>query len=91
MICFEATWLKEWNLKDWSVYESTVRTNNHVEGWHNKLNKKLRPQTSFYLLIRALHVEALDIATDEELIELNLLKKTENKDIRYHQKRLFKY
>ncbi len=38
---FEQTWLVgNYHLSHWNVLESaSVRTNNHVEGWHNRLKK----------------------------------------------------
>ncbi len=38
---FEETWLNgQYHVSEWSVWdEDGPRTNNHVEGWHNKMNK----------------------------------------------------
>ena len=35
---FQATWLnRHYYIAEWSVYNGP-QTNNHVEGWHNKIN-----------------------------------------------------
>lgn len=31
------TWLQKWREGDWSQYRHLIRTNNDVEGWHNKI------------------------------------------------------
>ena len=38
---FESTWLVgNFDIRLWNVHDSsTIRTNNHVEGWHSRLNK----------------------------------------------------
>ena len=36
---FEDTWIKpnkSWTIKNWSVFGMRIRTNNDLEGWHNK-------------------------------------------------------
>ena len=40
---YEDTWLTgTFPLDMWNVHETTVRTNNMVEGWHSKLNRYVR-------------------------------------------------
>jgi hypothetical protein len=40
------TWISpltaKWQPKTWSVFMKAVRTNNDAEGWHNRLNQKIR-------------------------------------------------
>ena len=38
----ETTWLDSpiWDVRSWSIYKQEVRTNNDVEGYHNRLNQK---------------------------------------------------
>ena len=38
-----------WPPNAWSVYRRCIRTNNDVEGWHNRFNRKL--YTHIYLYI----------------------------------------
>ncbi|KAJ8031852.1 hypothetical protein HOLleu_25188 [Holothuria leucospilota] len=57
----ENTWINgPWPPSAWSVFMQSVRTNNDVEGWHNRLNCHAngRCQLPFYLLIDLLHKEA---------------------------------
>ncbi|XP_033746946.1 uncharacterized protein LOC117332171 [Pecten maximus] len=42
----------------WSAFESSVRTNNDVEGWHNRLNRKTDNHPAMYVLIPLLQKEA---------------------------------
>lgn len=52
-------------VQDWSVFRRTVRTNNDVEGWHNRLNTMARHGgVPFYKLVLQLRQEAevVDVA-----------------------------
>ncbi|KRX29229.1 hypothetical protein T05_7699 [Trichinella murrelli] len=33
-------WMTDERLPLWNVYNVNIRTNNHLEGWHNRLNRK---------------------------------------------------
>ena len=52
------------SIKDWSVFESIHRTNNSVEGWHNKLNTRAyhHSNLNMYLLINILYNKSVDNA-----------------------------
>lgn len=55
------TWIEGdmWRPFDWSVYGRQVRTNNDVEGWHNRLNTKaFKGNLPFYCLIKLLYEES---------------------------------
>ena len=65
----------------WSVFGMPIRTNNDVEGWHNKLNKKVNHKSPFYLLVTALHNEASQIPINIELLEMKCLKRHQRKKI----------
>ena len=68
-----------------------IGTNNDVEGWHNKLNKKVNHKSPFYLLVTALHNEASQIPINIELLEMKCLKRRQRKKyVRVHKK-LFGY
>ncbi|KAL3875495.1 hypothetical protein ACJMK2_033441 [Sinanodonta woodiana] len=57
----EDTWIHNdiWTVDSWSVYGRSIRTNNDVEGWHNRLNRRVRKgNLPFYLLITLLYKEA---------------------------------
>lgn len=44
--------------RHWSVHNMTTRTNNDLEGWHNRLKSQGRPHLTLYDLIRAMHEES---------------------------------
>ena len=55
------TWINStvYQITSWCVFGQPVRTNNDVEGWHRRLNKKTSDQTPpFYDLVTLLHAEA---------------------------------
>ena len=55
----KSTWLDgNFTPKLWNVHSSSMRTNNMVEGWHSKLNKRLRKShPNIYELINYLKKE----------------------------------
>ena len=56
---YQATWLDgSYPLRLWNVADKTIRTNNAVEGWHNKLNRGLgRHHPNIYQLIEYIQKE----------------------------------
>lgn len=55
------TWIHSdiWPPRAWCVFGRSIRTNNDLEGWHNRLNRKARKgQLNFYLLIKLISDEA---------------------------------
>ena len=51
------TWITStvYQISSWCVFGQPIRTNNDVEGWHRRLNKKACDQTPpFYDLVRPL-------------------------------------
>jgi hypothetical protein len=67
-----ATWIdgELWTPHVWSAYRQTVRTNNGVEGWHNRLNLKAHRHTlALYLLIMLLDKEASTVTWQYGLLE----------------------
>ena len=61
----EDTWMTStvyvWTVPTWSVFNQAIRTNNDVEGWHHKLNRKAcKGNIQFYLLITLMYSEAND-------------------------------
>ena len=56
-----ATWVcgDTWTPRDWSVFNENVRTNNFLEGWHNRFNSKtVTRKLLFYALVEKLHEES---------------------------------
>ena len=47
-----------------------IRTNNDIEGWHNRMNQRasFRRQLQFYLLKKLLHSEAMPVELQVELV-----------------------
>ena len=47
-----------------------IRTNNDIEGWHNRMNQRAssRCQLQFYLLVKLLHNEAMPVELQVELV-----------------------
>ena len=71
------TWITgQFPPETWCVYQRIVRTNNDVEGWHNRLNTKPeRGNLPIYLLVQLLHVEASLIPLTQQLIAEDKLRK----------------
>ena len=59
--------------EDWSIFGSIIRTNNDVEGWHCRLNKKVPPNCGFYQLLKHLHFETELIQVYEILLKENII------------------
>jgi hypothetical protein len=80
---FKKTWLESsvWPPTAWSVYGLSIRTNNDLEGWHYRLNKKGKPQMNLYMLIQLLHSEADFVQITHKLLS--------DKKIKRHQKKQF--
>ena len=77
----DRTWIRQlWSPADWSVYGCITRTNNDVEGWHNRLNKQaVRGQLHLYRLVGLLHAEASLITLQMQLVSENKLKRYQRK------------
>ena len=59
----EKTWINSntWPPANWSVFGQSVRTNDDVEGWRQKLNSETRPSTGMYQLAAILYREAASL------------------------------
>ncbi|KRZ02275.1 Jerky -like protein-like, partial [Trichinella zimbabwensis] len=42
MVYFQREWLPATKIPLWNVHGVAVRTNNHLEGWHSRMNKRAR-------------------------------------------------
>ena len=88
-----STWFQSsvWTPDNWSVFQQTVRTNNIVEGWHHRLNTRIRyASCSVYILIPALYVEAQTVEVQiQQVTEMALSMYQRKKYVKVHQ-RLFK-
>ena len=89
------TWVygSVWTPVDWSVYMQSVRTNNDIEGWHHRINRKAngKSQLPFYSLIQLLHSDARLTALHIRLVGEKKLKRNHRRAYRTIQARLFKH
>ena len=69
-------------VRNWNVSMTSVRTNNNLEGWHNRINSRMnsRGPVQFYLLLQELYKEATAIPMQAMLV-------TEGKLERLHIKK----
>ncbi|XP_006814468.2 uncharacterized protein LOC100373162 [Saccoglossus kowalevskii] len=66
----------------WNCYLQTVRTNNDLEGWHSRLNKRgKKANLPFYLLVSLLHKEATYITIQAKLVSEKKLQRHQKKNI----------
>ena len=78
------TWIRNvlWPPTAWSAYQLPVRTNNDVEGWHNRLKKKARKRLlNVYLLVRLLQKEAECVDLQVKLVSDGKLTRKQKKSM----------
>ena len=77
----QRTWISStiWSPEAWSVFMLITRTNNDLEGWHNRLNSCGRPQLDLYQLIALLHDESKFAAIQARLVSEKKLEKHRRK------------
>ncbi|KAJ8314678.1 hypothetical protein KUTeg_006828 [Tegillarca granosa] len=88
----ENTWIHNntYPVKSWCMYRQPIRTNNDVEGWNRRLNKKTgEEQKPFYVLIPLLHTEAKMVPLQAKLVSEKKLKRYQRQSTRYVQSQLF--
>ena len=86
------TWLQSstWPTTSWSVFRHYTRTNNDVEGWHFRINKKAQQgQLPFHLLIILLNEEAKQVKILVCLVSENKLSWRECLQYRQVQSAIF--
>ncbi|KAH3875909.1 hypothetical protein DPMN_039191 [Dreissena polymorpha] len=85
------TWINStvWPVESWSVYGQTVRTNNDVEGWHRRLNRRTGCAPSLYTLIRTIHEEEMEVESMIALVNEQQLQRIQRKASRSIQAKLF--
>lgn len=88
------TWISgsvNWSPRNWTVYKQSIRTNNDVEGWHNRLNRKARRgQLPFYLLVQLLHEESRMVRIQASLLAEGKLCRYQRRKYRTVQGRIHK-
>ena len=75
----------------WSVHMTAIRTNDDVEGRHNKLNTGLatRGAVPFYHLVSVLYVEANDISLSVKMVLEGKMQRYQRKKTRQMEGRVF--
>lgn len=76
------TWITTnlWPPAAWSVYGQPIRTNNDVEGWHHRLNRKANNNgLNMYLLFSLLKQEAEMVEIDAQLMSDNKVRRNQRK------------
>ena len=81
-----------WTPSTWTAYRETVRTNNDVEGWHHRLNKRAqRGNLDVYQLAPLLHAEARFVELQVSLVSEERLRRFQRRRFTNLQGRLAKY
>ncbi|CAF0790850.1 unnamed protein product [Brachionus calyciflorus] len=85
---FDRQWLKNILPKYWNNFESNVRTNNRIEGFHSGLNKKIsRQHSNIFLLINHLKIQQACTYVDYARIKLGQkIREVSKKDQEKEQK-----
>ena len=90
MVYMETQWITStvFPVNSWSVFQRSFRTNNDVEGWHNRINQNVHGAgLNMYELILRLHHEALDVVLTCQLVEEEVLKRMQRTKYRHcHEK-----
>lgn len=84
----ERTWINGTirTLSTWTVYHMAVRTNNDVEGWHHRINRRGQNFClPFYVLVILLHKETTSIPTQLKIISEEKLRRNQRKTTRLLQ------
>ena len=73
-------------------YYRNIRTNNDIEGWHNRMNQRAssRHQLQFYLLVKLLHREAILVELQVELVSQAKLTRIQRKRYRDMQSKIIR-
>ncbi|CAC5396059.1 unnamed protein product [Mytilus coruscus] len=80
------TWLCNtvWHPRNWNIFQTSIRTNNDVEGWHTRINSDIgKANAAFYVLVPALHREAKLVALTVRLVSEEQV--IRNQRIRYKE------
>ena len=85
--CVQSIWLPA----SWSVYRISIRTNNDLEGWHNRLKSRGSAQMPLYLMLTLLHDEAALVPIQVHLVSDNKLKRHQSVKFRNLQRKIFLY
>ena len=77
-------------VEHWTVFMTATRTNNSIEGWHNRLNTKAHhAQLLFYILFPKLLKEAKLLPIQCKMVSEEKLQRAQRKHTRQLQCQLF--
>jgi len=83
---------KRWSPRTWSIFNQSIRTNNDVEGWHNRLNRKAKTTPlNLYMLIQLLYNEAKMVVVNIRLISDKKIRSTQRKKVKTNAARIQRY
>ncbi|XP_052799154.1 uncharacterized protein LOC128230752 [Mya arenaria] len=88
-----STWIQNemWPVASWSVFGHSIRTNNDVEGWHARFNRRAKKgNLPFYLLVELLYKDAQEIPIMCKLVKERKLCRYQRKATTLTQGRLMK-
>ena len=88
------TWIcsRLWPPSSWCAFRSSIRTNNDVKGWHNRLNQVSRHgKLDLYKLAPLLYREAQYVTLQAVLVSENRLHRYQKKAHKWTQGLLCKY
>ena len=92
MTYIESNWFDStvWSVAAWSIFGKSIRTNNDVEGWHNRVNTHAgKSNLQFYLLLQLMYVEASKIPLQLKLISEGKLRRRQRKQTKQVQGTIF--
>nr|XP_034315216.1 uncharacterized protein LOC117685079 [Crassostrea gigas] len=88
------TWIRAsiFKIHHWSVFMTSIRTNNDVGGWHNRLNTSVvtRGSVPFYHLLLVLHREATNITVQMKMVSEGKMQRFQRKRTLQVEGRVFK-
>eukprot|EP00105_Crassostrea_gigas_P033585 XP_011457017.1 PREDICTED: uncharacterized protein LOC105349049 [Crassostrea gigas] len=88
------TWIRSsiFKIHHWSVFMTSIRTNNDVGGWHNRLNTSVvtRGSVPFYHLLLVLHREATNITVQMKMVYEGKMQRFQRKRTLQVEGRVFK-
>ena len=84
------TWIQStvWPPSTWSVYGMNIRTNNDVEGWHNRLIASGHREMPLYTLLGLLKEEAAYLNLQIYLVSEKRLKRRQRKQSTTNEKKI---
>ena len=86
-------WIEgDWRPESWCIFMQSIRTNNDIEGWHNRLNRRAQGQSlAFYQLMLTLYEESQTVKLQMELLCRHKLAVYQKRQTILMQGRIFKY